>query len=292
MEQKHIDEGVVHAQTQAGVIALLAQRAADTALEIRKGEYLDAAPFIVTRDAAGNEKVEYLNGAVSIPARKTGIITVYDMASFVAYVQLHGISTPIYAMPSPASFTTILNDHAADKAGHRDFRAQFLLAHSDEWTAWISKNGAAKKFTGTESFAQFLEENAADIIEPDPAKFLDLANNFHVNERVHYSKSQRLENGEVQFTFNKIVDGATTGGQGGAIKMPTKFKISIPVFKGIGQPKYEIEAHFRFRVGSGGTLDIWYDLIRSNKVVELAFKTIWDSVATQTKVPVLFGKPE
>jgi uncharacterized protein YfdQ (DUF2303 family) len=286
--------GLAAANTKAGVIALLAQRAADSALKVQSGSHLDAAQFIVLRDAAGNEAVHALTERKEAPHRKTGITTLFDLASFVEFVTYHGINSPIYATLNPAQFLSILNDHEGgirdDNAGHRDFRAIFELKCSDEWNVWTKHNGAGAKFAGTEAFATFLEENHFDMVEPDGATFIDLANNFRVNESVRYAKQQNLTNGEVQFAFNKITDGQTASGAGGTIKMPTKFKIAIPVFKGIGQPKHEIEAHFRYRVGTGGELSIWYDLIRTGKVMEKAFQEIWEAVSAQTKQPVLFAE--
>ncbi len=41
-----------------------------------------------------------------------------------------------------------------------------------------------------------------------------------------------------------------------------------------------------------GIRDVWYDLIRPMKVVEEAFRDIWEAIGTQLEVPVLYGAPE
>lgn len=286
-----ITDAITESNTTAAVVAHLAQAATELARKPIKANSLnDAGEFLVLRNADGSERIEPIVVTSPPPARKTGVITLLDKPSFVSYVMLHGVSTPIFARVDPAEFMAILNDHHAGGAGYRDFRATYRVGHSDEWKAWTGKNGQSNAFQSTEDFAQFLEVNALDIIEPDPARFIELALNFQVNQSVAYSKIQRLEDGQVQFTYNQIVDGGGTG-QAGQIKMPTAFKIKVPVFRSVSDDasRYECEAKLRFRL-HGQKLAIWYDLVRPAKVVEAAFKALWESIAEEVKVPVLFGE--
>ena len=282
------------------LVADLARAAGLAKQEPRDGAYQDAAPFVILRDADGGEFVEFLKERMAAPGRRDGIVPLLDPASFVAYVKLHHNGTPIYGNPNPASFIAVLNEHigggehakGAGIAGHRDHRATLTLSHSDEWSAWMSHNGQAKAFESTEDFASFLEANSFDIEEPPAATFMEIALNFHVNESAVYSKSQRLSDGQVLLTYNRAVEGSTATAEGGHMKMPTKFKIRVPVFRGAGQPFYTCEAHFRYRLTGNGRIRIWYDLIRPAKVVEQAFRDVWASIGAQLEVPVLYGKPE
>lgn len=266
----------------------------------RSGEYQDAAPFLILKNGDGAERVEFLKEVKDPPARRTGIVPLLDAASFVTYVKLHHNGTPIYGNPSPASFVAVLNENIGNShlavgvgtAGHRDHRAVLTLSFADEWQAWQSRNGQAKAFESTEEFASFLETNSFDIEDPPATTFLELALNFHVNESVVFNKQQRLEDGHVQLTFNRVVEGTANTSQGGTIKVPTKFRIRVPVFRGVDQPFYTCEAHFRYRLTGNGRIKIWYDLIRPVKVVEQAFRDVWESIGQQLGVPVLYGKPE
>jgi uncharacterized protein YfdQ (DUF2303 family) len=264
---------------------------------LRQGEYQDAAPFLVLRDADGKEVIQYITGRTDAPARRTGAVTLLDSASFIAYVKLHHNGTPIYGTPNPAAFVAVLNDHVGTKEvggipGYRDHRATLKLGYSDELAAWLARNGQGKAFESTEDFASFLETNSFDIQDPPATSFLELALNFQVNESVHFNKQQRLEDGHVQLTFNRIVEGTASSAQGGVIKVPTKFTIHVPVFRGADQPGYDIEAHFRYRLSGNGRIKIWYDLIRPSKVIEDAFRDIWESISTELGVTVLYGTPE
>lgn len=274
------------------LVADLARSNAIEKMDPKKGDYLDAAPFVILRNGSGDECIAHLDGTLPPPSRRTGHVTLQDAASFITYVNMHHNGTPIYATPNPAQFLAILNDHQKVVPGHRDFRATLKLDFSDEWKAWIAHNGHDKAFPSTEAFAEFLEVNAPDIVNPDAGTFRDLALNFHVNESVSYSKVQRLEDGQVQLTYNHLVDGQTTGGKGGIIKMPTRFSISVPVFRSAAKNafKYTCEASFRYRLRDS-KVTIWYELIRPKKVLDDAFRDLWGEIAEELGVPVFYGMP-
>lgn len=277
------------AQADSQLIADLARRAEMLTGTPKIANFLDAGPFLVLRNAAGDEQVHYLRETASPPARKTGSPAFTDQKSFVTYCDLHGLATPIYATMKPSVFTAILNDHNFGSPGHRDFRATLTLEHSDEWNVWTKHNGVGAPFNSNESFAIFLEDNAIDIVRPDPTEFLQLALSFKVNEDVSFSSQQRLQDGHVQFAFNKIVNASGTGAAG-HISIPETFKIAIPVFKGMEQATYEIEARFRFRLREN-KLTIWYELVRPHKVLEAAFRAVWEEVKAGTEQEILLGTP-
>jgi uncharacterized protein YfdQ (DUF2303 family) len=273
------------------IIADLARRAEKSTFDPRKGSYLDAASFVVLRDAEGKERIEWLHDIARDPARKTGTVKLNDAPSFNAYYAIHGNGAPVYATLKPASFTAVLNDHTVDKAGWRDHRALFVVAHSDEWLGWLKSNRVP--FTSNEDFAKFIEDNAPDIIEPDGAEMLDIALNFRVKADVSFSVAQRLSDGHLQFGYQNNVSASagTAPAGGGEVTIPEIFKISIPVWQGVGSKDYEVEARFRYRLKEG-KLSIWYELVRPHKIVEQAFADLWEEIKDATKAPILHGTPE
>lgn len=277
--------------TTAGIIAELSRRAADALTRPVKGSYLDAAPFIVLRDAQGAEKVHYLDGLTNPPNRKTGTVKLLDAESFIAYYGTHGNGAPVYATITPARFVAVLNEHTREAAGHRDHRADFTLSHSAEWTTWTKHNGRGAAFGSNEAFALFLEDNAPDIVKPDPATMLSIALNFRVKADAGFSIAQRLNDGNVELAFNNVVNASSKGAAGGTVKIPEVFVIDVPVFAGVNAPRYKVEARFRYRLADG-KLTLWYELVRPHKVVERAFTEIWERIRKETKAPVLLGTPE
>ena len=252
---------------------------------------LDAAPYLVLRDANGDENIEYLNGRLEDPWRKTGTVRLLDTDSFIAYYNIHSNKAPVYATLRPAQFIAVLNDHTEEAAGWRDHRANFLLGFSAEWNVWAKHNGMGAAFGSNDAFAMFLEENAPDIIKPESALMLSIALNFRVNESVAFANIVRLQDGNTELVYNALVDASSKNANGGKIKIPEQFTIEVPVFDGPKALKYKVDARFRFRLRDG-KLAIWYELIRPHKVVEQAFQDIWTQIEAETEASILLGTPE
>lgn len=275
----------------ANLVATLARAASAETKKPIKGEYLDAAPFVILRNEYGAETVQHLNETLSAPHRKTGTVRLKDAESFIAHYGIHGNGAPVYATLTPARFVAVLNDHTAEAAGHRDHRAEFMVSHSREWDAWTKHNGSGAAFNSNESFALFLEDNAPDIIHPDPATMLAIALNFRVKADVAFHNVQRLEDGNIDFGYQNTVNATAQNAAGNRIKIPEQFKIRVPVFDGMNAKKYDVDARFRYRLREG-KLTLWYELVRPHKVVEAAFKDVWEQIVKATKAPILHGTPE
>lgn len=277
--------------TQVAEAAELGRRLALAQMEPKKGNYPDAAPFVILRNSDGSECVEKIYHTVHPPERKTGTVKLNDADSFISYYRMHSNGAPIYGSLQPAQFVAILNDHTKEYAGWRDHRAIFTVAMSPEWTVWKNHDGSGKTFGSNEAFALFLEDNAPDIIQPDAAKMLQIALNFRVHADVRFSLAQRLQDGHIDFGYQNVVSASAGSSAGGKLQIPEQFRISIPVFAGIDAKKYQIDARFRYRLREG-TLSIWYELIRPQKVMEQAFKDLWKQIDDRTTGPLLLGTPE
>jgi uncharacterized protein YfdQ (DUF2303 family) len=283
---------LVNNASDAFLAADLARRADATLCTPRKAEYRDAAPFIVLRDINGSEFVVWLKERMEEPHRKAGTVKLNDAKSFIAYYATHGNGMPVYATLEPARFLAVLNENTKDKAGWRDHRADFTVRHSREWTVWAKHNGSGAAFNSNEAFALFLEENAPDIVKPEPATMLAIALNFRVKADVQFSLAQRLEDGNVELGYSNVVQGSAPNPTGGkSLKIPEQFTIEVPVWDGIDARRYRVDARFRYRL-AGGRVTLWYDLVRPHKVVETAFKDLWAEIEKGTKAPILHGCPE
>lgn len=273
------------------IIADLARRGDPATFTPRNASYRDAAPFIVLRNGDGIERVEWLKEKLADPTRKTGTVKLNDAKSFIAYYGIHGNGAPVYATLTPARFVAVLNEHTKTAAGWRDHRADFIVQHSPEWMVWSKHDGAGAALNSNEAFALFLEENAPDIVKPEPATMLAIALNFRVNADVQFSVAQRLEDGQIDLGYRNIVSASASSNAGGKLKIPEQFAIEIPVWNGIESKRYKIDARFRYRLREG-KLTIWYELVRPHKVVEQAFKDVWNEIEKATKAPILHGTPE
>ena len=314
----------------AAITADLARKLAVTQMDPKTGKYLDAAPYVILRDNTGSERVEYLEGTVNSPSRKSGVVKLDDVDSFIAYVLRHrSTKSAIYGTISPAKFVAVLNDHGPagviEEAGMRDFRAIYPIAFSREWMTWSNHDGAGAAFKSTEAFALFIEDNTPDIIRPEAAKMLQMALNFRITQGVNFVSANRLQDGNVDFAYTNTVDASGKGADGkklsflslvpggshvGSIDslprratspqasspttmtgaIPEIFTIEIPIFHGIAQERVKIDARFRFRLDQG-RLSLWYELVRPTRAVEDAYRKLWERVKKEAGCPMFLGEP-
>lgn len=274
------------------VAALLEAGRRTTVLPVQKTELKNAIPFIVLRDEDGAECIESLEALVfENPDHVAADINVADEASFLAYFdRFQTENSLIYGSIDPAKFIAVLNDNAAGEPRWRDHRVTLTLTHSEEWNTWTGRNGRNKAFEGQVDFAEWLEDQLPDIIDPANGKLLELVLAFKVKENITFSQATRLQDGQTQLQYNQILDATAGRGEAGEIRIPGEFTVLIPVFKGLDAPKYPVQARFRYRL-LGGKLTLWYELIRPHKVVEEAFKAVWNKIATTANRTILLGKP-
>jgi len=223
--------------------------------------------------------------AGTAPRRKTGTVQLGDIHSFNVFVADQGESGQvyIYADPEARTLTAVLNDHvhSDETAGWRDFRAVFKAELSREFATWMGQN---KRPMEQEDFAIFLEDNIADVVEPSGETLLQVALTLQAKTEVNFASHRRLDNGQVQFTYNETID-ARAGT--GLIEIPREFTIGARLFKnGDG---YKVRARLKYRLASS-KLKFWYELDRAENAIEDAFQA-YINQARENGFTVLIGKP-
>lgn len=272
-------------------IADLARRGAMPGIAV--ASIAKATPFVILRDEKGGERVEWLQVSFEAPHHIDGTQQFDDVPSFLAYWDR--FATPdslMYASMEPAQFVGVLNEHtggATRKPGWRDHRCAVTLRHSPEWLAWMKRNGSDKGFESPMDFAQWLEDMLPDVISPPAASLQEVLLTMRLNETVQYTHAGLLQNGQIKFVFNHIIEGSATTKDAGEVSIPERFKLNIPVFAGMDAPRYQVDARLRYRRASS-TLRVWYELERPHKVVETAFRDLHNMVKVQCG-EVMLGKP-
>ncbi len=226
------------------------------------------------------------------PRRKVSSVRLHDSGSFIAYVSRHGTQeTTIWVQSDyhagKVEFLSILNDHGEHEDGSswRDHRAAYTPNFSEEWNRW--KGGDKKPMTQTD-FATFIEDNLADIAGGDGlpygADMLRMAIDFESKQDMRFKSAIRLQNGGVDLAFVQQEDNGTLE----KMKLFDHFAIGVPVFW--GDSAYRVEARLRYRVREG-KLTFWYELIRSDKVLEAASNAIVSMIARRLQRPIFYGQP-
>jgi len=245
-------------------------------------------PAVVVPDG---HKVVFLEQAVfnehrQAPERKTGNVQVQQVGSFLEYWSLYADEdSRAFADPTTGTVLAILDYHhssAERTARWGKHRVTLTLKQTDEWETWTALDG--KQQTQAD-FADFLEDNAPDIVEPNAATFVDAARDLRARSEVNFQSAQVAKDGSVNFTYQEETKGTFGKAQ---MEIPERFTIAIPVYDGMD--KVKIQARLRYRIPSG-KLQIWYSLHRADYHEREAFQLVVNQIQQTTGRHVFIGKP-
>ena len=179
-------------------------------------------------------------------------------------------------------------------------RAVYPFPISPEWQAWTTQPEAMSQ----RAFAEFLEEHVVEVMDPErigestrevaeqlgitpasPSQLLTLSRGLALRVDAKVVQASNLSSGEAQVTYEEVHKDR----DGGQLKIPSGFVISIPVFRS-GTP-YAIVARLRYRVQ--GAQVTWRILLhRAEHAFRDAFGEACDMAQERTGVPLFYGTPE
>lgn len=207
-----------------------------------------------------------------------------DQASFCSYVNTYKDDrTRILADVNAGSFLALIDYHGVGEERKPEFvshRASFQLTHSEQWKLWIGQND---KLIPQAEFAEFLEDNRVDIVKPDSATLLEIAEDLQAKSDVNFASKINRVNGSAVLTFDETISTKVTTGR---IEMPESFTIRIPVF--FGEAAVDISARLRFRI-QDGKLKFQYKLYRPAEIKQKAFDVTRAEIAASAALEVLLG---
>jgi uncharacterized protein YfdQ (DUF2303 family) len=126
------------------------------------------------------------------------------------------------------------------------------------------------------TFAEFVEENVRDIVVPDDtptapsaADMLEISRTLEAKKNISFRQGTRLDNGQVQLTYNEEIDGRA--GETGQLNIPEQFFIGVKPF--LGGDAFCVPARFRYRIVDS-RLQMWFELVRPEKVLEEAYNAV------------------
>jgi uncharacterized protein YfdQ (DUF2303 family) len=260
--------------TEAAVVAQLAQSALTPTQ--------NANPLSTELLVFPDKGVVPLEKYADRPRRKRAEVQVDDAASFAAYVNHHAEpGTALFgrATLTGGSFEGIVDYHegnavlsadleataarAESRPAWGNHRVKYLLQATPEWTRWLTQNG---QLLSQQQFAEFLEDNRADIQKPTALEMMEIATTLQMNTGVAFGSSVRLSNGQVQLSYVETVE--QKAGQGGNMLVPTEFEVALQPF--VGAPRYAVKARLRTKCVNRA-VQFTYLLDRPHKVIETAF---------------------
>ena len=224
------------------------------------------------------------NDHAARPERIRANVNVLDVQSFAEYYRAYAdAASRVFAFEPEAKVVAILDYHEDGKSPRwSQHRLTLNLRKSDEWNVWVARNN--KQFTQME-FAEFLEQNGMDIVDPSPASMVEVARDLEAKSEVEFGGGARTSNGQIRFKYSETIKGSMANG---AMEVPEQFRIGIPVF--LGGEIVQLAALLRYRV-QNGKLVLWYTLVRSDAAVREAFLAARDDIAEAIEVTIINGVP-
>lgn len=255
------------------------QSALDAGSNLAQPRAVESHPYILIPAGSTLHDAEPF---MASPLRKRGTVVLNDVQSFVAYVNAEKTAaTRLYGQYQPPGFIAVLNDHGAEPAW-KDYRATYACPLSVEWKTWTEKSG--RQMNQTE-FAAFIENNLPDVAIPPAADMLEISRSLEAKKKVNFASGIRLSNGQNELTYEEQISGTAAKGK---LQVPEEFTIGVPVLE--GGIKYAVVARLRYRIADGGSLSMWYELIRPHKILEDAVAAVWAEVQDKTGLQVFNGK--
>ena len=260
-----ITEPTTIQDTEAKTVARLAQQAAN-AEEIYPGKlYLIA-------DGNGGRKEIDTDEYDTRPRSKNLNQTVADFPSFAAYLNKHGLEgeTEISAHETEGVFSAVVDAGTDDEAGWRRHLVKLTLTPSDEWKTWTAQSG---RLMTQEQFAEFIEDNARNVVSPSSAELLEVAQSLQIRRGVDFESGTRLSDGNVQFGYRETT--TATAGTAGTLTIPATLELALAPFRG-GEP-YRVPASVRYRL-QDKRLALGFKLQNADQVRRDAFAQIAEQV--------------
>jgi uncharacterized protein YfdQ (DUF2303 family) len=223
-----------------------------------------------------------INGFLPAPRRAKAQVNAHDVATFVAYWKRYASENTsiMFADTTTQNVIAVIDYHkAGGDAGWRQHTVTFSLMPTVEWATWLADNGKRKT---QEGFAQFIEDNAPDVV--NSAALLDLALRLEATKGVYFVSGKRLSDGWTTLTYQE--ESAATVGKDKLV-VPEEFKLRLVPYQGVEIA--EVTARLRYRIQEQ-KLVLWYDLLRPHKVTEQAFNDAVAAIAAGTGAAVLLGK--
>lgn len=216
------------------------------------------------------------------PRRISAKVTAHDVRGFVDYINKHKLAeTAIYAgSPTQPTLLARIDDNAtqggATQPSHVTHTCTFPCPLTHEWRQWINWNDKAM---GQVSFAEFIENNLLDIVEPDAAGLLTACLSFQDTGSAEFKSVVRLTDGRMQFQY---VEKDTTG----ELKFPERLTLALPVFEGL-DVRFQLNAKLRYRVDRDSGLHLRYVIERPDLALKEAYNRLMEVVTERTGLPVI-----
>lgn len=227
-------------------------------------------------------RVESLERYLEKPLRLPTRAIIEDAASFTKYIKEFKKNLRLFADKSKFEVEAVLNFHPNNyEFSWMEQTALLSPKSTDEWLEWESKAG--HPFPQSE-FLEFLEDNIPYIIKPEAARIMELCNQLHGKRTISYKSGTRLQNGDIQFSYEEETKATREGGQA---KIPETFTLGLRPFEYCEPVK--VEAKLRYRINAEGQIHFFFKLMQMKEIQQKAFLNMVDKISADAKAPAHWG---
>lgn len=224
------------------------------------------------------EVVSKTTPLLPIPERIVANRAFHDGDSFARYIVRHKTADSLLlADVRNGKVVALLDYHGVATPAAVDHKAGWQVPFSEEFKAW---SGFVGKLHDQATFIRFVEENANDIAQPDPARMLEIARDFSVDKSVKFQSSKRLQNGDRALVY------VEESNVKGTVAIPEKVTFRMPIY--YGEEAIEFDAWFRYRINEGA-LSLGFEFHRIEPVKQAAFKAAVHRVAEAAGIDPFYG---
>jgi uncharacterized protein YfdQ (DUF2303 family) len=224
-------------------------------------------------------------GYLPKPLRRRGVVELFDVGSFNAVLERNADAgdATIYVDRDPdnPAIVAVLNGNGEHGAGWGDFSAVLELRPTPQWVKWRDIDG---KMLPQIEFAEFIEDNLADIADPPGAAMLEIATFLQATRNVDFKSGIRLSSGAVQLQNLESIDARVSAGQ---IEVPEKFTLGITPIQ--GAPLYSVPTRFRYRLVDGKLL-LGIRLQRVEDLMRMVLNDVVRQITVPETTPILEGR--
>jgi uncharacterized protein YfdQ (DUF2303 family) len=186
------------------------------------------------------------------PRRRVANVVLQSTESFIAYARRFDFDGPtgnsdsnptsptVYVNRVTPAAALIIDDHCENHPGWRSHRATLAWQRTPEWKRWLAND---RKALDQESFAEMIEDGLEEIVTPDAAELLEIAQTIRGTLNADITAARYLKDGTININWNETLD--VKGGREGNLSIPTRFVIRVQLFED-GTP---IEIGARLRLG-------------------------------------------
>lgn len=222
--------------------------------------------------------IESMERFLHRPTAKRGKLTFTRLASFSKYVLDHeDVGTRIFF--DGTKFTAVLDHHGEDLPGWKEHVAIYAPAYSPQWQTWLKSNRIP--FIQS-TFAEFIEENRADVALPLAGELLDIVRELEAVRDVTFKGALKKDNTVQRIEFEDNTNARTKGN----LEVPTEILLRLPVYD--GAELQDFPCRLKVTVGSG-QLVLQYEMRNLAARLAAIVDALVAEVGEAVEIEPLFG---